>query len=266
MKKFLVLIDFTPTSEIALNQAIQSAILQGGDITLLHVLGQFQGNNKEAALEKMATHVKQAEGAGVVAKAEVAVGSLFKTVADFVSEQGIDLVFVGTHGVKGIKQTLFGSNIYKLVKGLSAPALVVNDQSAIVNGGFKRVLLPVSPHDEFLAKVQQVSALLANGGEMVIFAIMKPGAQLDEATKRNVEGSQAYLNEKGIANRYEEVNTDRFTVGYANETLRFVQEMDVDLIAILTRVSAENQAFGKLDKEGMLLNDLGLPVFCSNQG
>lgn len=265
MKKYVVLIDFTPTSERALQQAIASAKSHNAELILLHVLGRFQESKKAATIEAMAEMVKQAEAAGLSAKAEVVIGSLNAEVADFVSDHGIDMVFVGTHGVHGLKQNLFGSKIYKLVKGLTAPALVVNDKSAVVAGGFKKVLLPVSPHEEFIHKVKQVAVLLAEAGEMVIFAIKKPGADIDEVSSQNVQAAKAYLEEKGIPNRYEVVETDRFALGYARETLRFVQQMDVDLIAIMTRVSVENQAFGKLDKEGMLLNDLGLPIFCSNE-
>jgi nucleotide-binding universal stress UspA family protein len=265
MKKYVVLIDFTPTAAIALQQAIASAKLQQAELILLHVLGHFQDNKKADTLAAMAEQLKQAEAAGITAKAEVVLGNLYDEVANFIRDHAIDLVFVGTHGMHGIKQTLFGSNIYKLVKGLSAPALVINDKSVVQPGGFKKVLLPVSPHEEFLVKVQQVSHLMAAGGEMVLFAVMKPGVNLDEPTSRNVQAAKQYLDEKGIPNRYEVVDANHFTLGYARETLRYVQDMDVDLIAIMTRVSVENQAFGKLDKEGMLLNELGLPIFCSNQ-
>lgn len=265
MKKYVVLIDFTPTAELALQQAIATAKPHNAELILLHVLGRFQESKKAATIEAMAEMVKQAEAAGLSAKAEVVIGSLNTEVADYVSDNRIDMVFVGTHGVHGLKQNLFGSKIYKLVKGLSAPALVVNDKSTVVSGGFKKVLLPVSPHEEFFSKVKQVAQLLADAGEVVLFAIKKPGADIEVATSENVESAKTYLDEKGIPNRYEVVDTDRFTLGYARETLRFVQEMDVDLIAIMTRVSVENQAFGKLDKEGMLLNDLGLPIFCSNE-
>lgn len=265
MKKFVVLIDFTSTSEIALHQAIASAKGQGTSLVLLHVLGHFQEAKRNSALSALEALAAQAQAAGLSAKAEVLVGDLYSDVADYVRDHAIDMVFVGTHGIQGLKQTLFGSNIYKLVKGLTVPALVVNDKCKVVEDGFKKILLPVAPHEEFLVKVTQAQVLLAKEGSIVLFAIMKPGINLDEPTSRNLQKAKAYLDAHGVNYSYETVDATHFGLGYARETLEIVQNMDIDMIGILTRVSVENQAFGRMDKEGMLLNDLGLPILCSNQ-
>ena len=265
MKKFIVLIDFTPTAEIALQQAIATAKGKGAKLTLLHVLGHFQEKKRSTTLEALLPLVQQATAAGLEANAEVIVGDLYTEVADYVRDNAIDMVFVGTHGIQGLKQTLFGSNIYKLVKGLQAPALVVNDKCKVMEGGFRKILLPVAPHEEFLVKVKQAQGLLHPDGSIVLFAIKKPGINLDDATSKNLAQAKAYLDESGIAYSFEAVDATHFGLGYARETLAIVQNMDIDMIGILTRVSVENQAFGRMDKEGMLLNELGLPILCSNR-
>ena len=65
---------------------------------------------------------------------------------------------------------------------------------------------------------------------------------------------------------YEHVSQEAtgFSVGYARQTIDYAEKGDIDLISIMSNISHVNSYFGKVDKENILLNKPGIPVFCAN--
>jgi hypothetical protein len=174
------------------------------------------------------------------------------------------MAVVGTHGIAGIRLSFLGSSIHKLVKELPIPTLVINEKSRIIEGGFSKVMMPVAPHKEYLNKVKQTIDVLAPGGLIVIFAIIKPGISLSTLVNQNTDAAKDYLDQRGVRWEYKEVDSDRYSIGYAKQTLAEMQAENMDLISIMAQVSQENSLFGKMDKESMLLNELGIPVLCAS--
>jgi len=264
MQNILTLFDFTSTSEKALNQSIALAKLHGSKVTLLHIADFYADDEKIKLKEKLEVYSKQIEEEGLESAVIITQGTLIKEVSYVVNTLNPDLVIVGTHGKKGIKQTLFGSTIYKMVQDIPANTLVLNDDSKIVQGGFKKILLPVAPHSDYLLKVKAAKNLIAENGMMVIFALVKPGTDLDKKILKNVADTKEYLDKHEIRWSYFSEDSTKYTLGYSKETLELVSGMNMDLISIMTRVSDENQSFGKMDKENLLLNKQGMPILCAN--
>ncbi|NND94006.1 MAG: universal stress protein [Flavobacteriales bacterium] len=262
MKHILVLVDFTDTADIALDQAIAFAKEQNALITTCHIAGA--NTDKDSLMTEMRSYAERAESQGVENKVLIGHGDFFDEVGSIIDRLGPDLIVVGTHGKHGIKQNLFGSAIHKLVKEAKAPTLVVNDHSKVSPKGYRKVLMPVAPHKDYLVKVEQTCQVLADDGEIVIFALLKPGVPLDEDIISNVEATKKYLDGRGVSYVYQEEDSDRYSVGYSKETISYVQKQDMDLISIMANVSDRNQLFGKMDKENVLLNELGIPVLCAN--
>lgn len=262
MDHILVLVDFTDTADIAMDQAIALAKEQSASITICHIAGS--NDQKESLLKELQSYGERAEAHGVEHHVLLGQGEFFAEVGSVIERVGPDLIVVGTHGKHGIKQNLFGSAIHKLVKEIHAPTLVVNDHSKVAPHGYKKVMMPVAPHKDYLVKVEQTCKILADDGQIVIFALLKPGVPLDEEILRNVEETKKYLDEKGVSYVYQEENSDRYSVGYSKETMAYVHRQDMDLISIMANVSDRNQLFGKMDKENVLLNELGIPVLCAN--
>ena len=67
---------------------------------------------------------------GVAVEAYCAVGRPWTVVRDAVRHRGADLVIVGNRGVSPIKRTLLGSNADRVLRTVSAPALVVHASDA----------------------------------------------------------------------------------------------------------------------------------------
>ena len=264
MKNIFVLVDFTDTSNIAIDQAISLAKEHGSRITICHIAGTHRDEHTDVLKEELAPFVKRVKESEVPVELAMDFGDLNTSVQDIVAQKKPDLVVVGTHGREGVKQELFGSNIYKLVRGIPGPTLVVNDNTKVHSGGFKKIMLPVAPHSDFLVKVEQTCNVISKDGVVIIYAIIKPGVPLDDEIIKNVENTKKLLDERGVKWEYMEDESNRFSVGYSSQTLESMKKEEMDLITIMANVSNRNLHFGKMDKENVLLNDQGLPVLCAN--
>ncbi|NNC83583.1 MAG: universal stress protein, partial [Flavobacteriales bacterium] len=222
MKNILVLVDFTETADIAVKQALQFAQRDSAAITFCHI-AQSKDDGSEALIKELQPYGDQAQSLGLDYNIMIGHGDLFDEVEAIVSKVGPDLIVVGTHGKHGIKQNLFGSAIHKLVRHIPAPSLVVNDHTRVIEGGYKKVMMPVAPHEDYLVKVEQTIDLMAPDGEIVIFAILKPGVPLDEEILRNIEATKKLLEERGVKYSYQEEDSDRYSIGYSKETLAHVR-------------------------------------------
>jgi hypothetical protein len=212
----------------------------------------------------MQPYVDRAEAAGLVNRVIVGYGDLNSEVNHIVSKLKPDLVVVGTHGKQGIRQNLFGSAIYKLVRKIPTATLVISDHVKLVEGGYKKVMLPVAPHPDYIEKVKQTCDLVDKDGKICIFAIIKQGVPLDDMILKNIEAAKVEMDARGVKWEYLETESDVYSIGYSKETLENVAKSDMDLISIMTYVSSQNKHFGKMDKENVLLNKQGLAVLCTN--
>ena len=59
-------------------------------------------------------------------KTMVVAGDPSEEVLNYISEHGIDLVVMGTHGRKGLDKIIFGSVAERVVKAAPVPVMVVN--------------------------------------------------------------------------------------------------------------------------------------------
>jgi nucleotide-binding universal stress UspA family protein len=263
MKKLLVFVNFTDASQRALEQAISIGKYCGASLTLCYI-SESPAEKDPEWMERLLPYKQFSDSKGVASEIILEHGSLYQTATKTANRIKPDLVLVGTRGKDGFDMGIFGSAIYKLVREIPFASLVLHANSQVVEGGYKKVMLPVSPHEGFLKKVKETCKVLAPDGVIVIFALIKPGITLEAKTRKNIEATQSYLNERGVKNEYMELSTDKRTMGYAPQTLEKMKGYGMDLISIAADVSQRNKHFGKMDKEDILLNEMGIPVLCTN--
>ena len=126
-----------------LDEAIRIARISGGRIRVVHVLDQMQfasglefctadvlGVLQEAAAEIVGAAKARVEASGVPVDAQVS-ETLSGTVADVVVEQarqwGADLIVIGTHGRRGVRRLMIGSDAERIVRMAPVPVLLVRD-------------------------------------------------------------------------------------------------------------------------------------------
>jgi len=67
----------------------------------------------------------QAEDAGVTAETAIETGIVHRSIVDYVDNEDIDLVVMGTHGRTGVGRFLLGSVAEKVIRTADAPVMTV---------------------------------------------------------------------------------------------------------------------------------------------
>jgi len=144
-KRILVATDGSNLSKKAVNSAISMAALCGAELVAVKVTPRYPQSYFEGSLSLSQTEVSKIEKQwaqasqaqlDAVAKSAKAKGVSVKTVvvkADIVSDaliatakkQKVDLIVMASHGRKGIKRLLLGSETQQVLTHASIPVLVL---------------------------------------------------------------------------------------------------------------------------------------------
>lgn len=129
-----IAIDFSGNEQ----KIIQSALTQGGksaSYTLIHVVesaaARYLGKNTmdyETQLDKdnLNLYQKKLEEHGYKANLLIGFGDPASEIIKMISEQDIDLLVLGAHGHKGIKDLVFGTTVDAVRHNIQIPLLIVN--------------------------------------------------------------------------------------------------------------------------------------------
>jgi nucleotide-binding universal stress UspA family protein len=146
--KILVPVDGSETSIAGLEEAIQIAKLVGGKVRILHVVNELiidyafgSGLYANTVIESM-----RSDGQKVLNQAEalarqkglepegVMIESIGGPAAQFIVEQAkewpADLIVMGTHGRRGLRRLALGSDAETVLRGTTAPVLLVHRPAA----------------------------------------------------------------------------------------------------------------------------------------
>ena len=102
-KPIMVTWDFTQKSEFALEHGVSLCKELQTNLVMIHIAK----TDKEARAAKKKMDVLAATTQnknGVVVSAIVPVGNIFTTISDIATEIHAELVFMGTHGMKGMQK------------------------------------------------------------------------------------------------------------------------------------------------------------------
>ena len=129
-----VAIDLSEMDSKVLSHARTLAQQNSAHLVLIHVVegvgGQIFGKNaydNEARddMKHLEGHAKQLRTSGLEVQAVLGFGRISKEIVRIADEQKIDLLVMGAHGHRGIKDIIFGTSITKVRHGLKIPVLVV---------------------------------------------------------------------------------------------------------------------------------------------
>jgi len=142
--QILVPIDGSPTSNRALEEASQLALLCGAQVRLLHIVGPvghvrgFARPDAPAAPELDKTKKdgqalleaarEQLAGVGVKVDTELLENrdaSVARLVVEYASDWGASLIVLGTQGKHGIERMLLGSDAEQIARYAAMPVLLV---------------------------------------------------------------------------------------------------------------------------------------------
>jgi nucleotide-binding universal stress UspA family protein len=156
MKKILVPCDFSKPAINAYRFALDIAAKSKGTVQLIYVIelpvlhdtmlmpvlnfeDQLLKDLKERTTSqfKKLTDKYNSEGVKVTWRVEFGVPS--RTILDYVSAAGIDLIIMGSHGANGLREYFIGSNAEKIIRRSPVPVLIIKNY---IKGEVKNIVFP----------------------------------------------------------------------------------------------------------------------------
>ena len=147
-KKILVPIDGSPASNLGLNEAIKLAKDQGAKLRLFHLVDEYVAVSSTDGVVLDTGDLLEAlrqGGKKIIEKAEamarrngltpesVMLESFGGRAADFIVQQakkwGADLIVLGTHGRRGVKRLVMGSDAEQVIRTTRIPVLLVRSKA-----------------------------------------------------------------------------------------------------------------------------------------
>lgn len=253
--------DFSETAQKAVDQAVLLAKIMSENLTLVHISGENSQHDAGQKLEQLCEEISRTNGvnAGYVIQKEQ---DLTEDISRVIEKEAPRYTVIGTHGVKGIAQHLFGARILNIIRPLTMPSLVLQRESA-TQAVFKRILLPVDDIDGFDVKVGSAAEFAKLfDSEVLLYAIHHPMCDRNRVME-HIALSRNVLSAAGI--RFTEFEEDPtvFSAGMAKQTLQFAQAQKADLIVISLAETVNKGQLNKADCERILNNEHHISVLCT---
>ncbi len=255
----LVPTDFTVVGGYALDHAVKVAKTMNNDITLLHIVKDEQ---EIPAAEKKCHELADEAFTKHYVKPHVMVraGSIFTSISEVAGEVDANLVIMGTHGIKGM-QKLTGSWALKVIVGSKVPFVIV--QEPPTSGKFEKVVFPVDFRKENKEKNHWVNYLAKYyKSKFLIYKQDIKDRVFKNRVMSNLAFTRKYLESKNIDY---EIHTAPGKKKFSTETIQFAQQVNADLILIMTTrgIGLTDYMLGA-EEQKIIANSARIPVMCIN--
>ncbi|RXQ87613.1 universal stress protein [Ancylomarina salipaludis] len=248
--------DFSEYSKLALDHALFYAYQTNLKVCLIHIVRRESDIGKiEAKLQREVDHIYHTRGKRV--DMMVRVGSVSSGLKAAAIEISAEVVFIGTHGVRGI-QNYVGSHVLKTITNSVIPFVIV--QAPREKHRRFTLVCPIDSRKECKEVLYWVTYLARLFGANI--SLVYPEYKMPEKrlkTKANVNFSKNYL--RGLRMIYDEVKLD--AKGFNNAIINYAKEKQADLILTITNRQPKVQNYFFVDKiQYLLANKEKIPVLC----
>jgi nucleotide-binding universal stress UspA family protein len=264
--KIIVPTDLTAAAAKALQQATILARKTRSSITLLHVIDKKSAAEEEVkkTLEHEAEEIRAKTG--IACEVLIREGNLFEVVSYVACEKDYDLMVIGTHGIKGMKQLFFGADIIRLIIKIPFPVLVVQEESPLVES-FRKIVLAVSSHCIFQSAIDAILHLAEiDPLEVHLYSIYRAGYPWSDQLIKNIEEAIARFQANQVPLVRIKEDQTVYSLGYAKQTVKYAKSVNADAFCMITIPTEESHYFAQTDKETLLFNDSNIPVLCVGGG
>jgi nucleotide-binding universal stress UspA family protein len=274
----LVPTDFSEVAHNALGHALKIADVYKNEITLVNIqddgglFGLFGGSSDKMELIKDAIDMKmdklisdaKVQYPNIVINKRVDYGKIYKVISEIATEENFDSIIMGTNGASGLQQ-ITGSNASRVINYAKVPVVVVKDQP-IGTLGYQKIVLPIDLSRESRQKVSW-AIHLAKKFNSTIHVIYENSTR-DEVKNRiyaAVNQTQDLLSQNNANYIVRGLDEDKYPDSFAEDTLAYANEIQADLIMIMTQQEKGFSEFLLGSYAQQIVNHTSkVPVMCIN--
>lgn len=270
IRQILTPVDFSETSQQALDHAIFMAKIFNAKLFLVHIieesgyrfeLGEMSQLNDKI---KILSHKKLDEFADTIHKEQgiykpevlIASGNIAAQIIETADRIKADIIVMGTHGISGFAEFFIGSNAYKVVTQAACPVLTV--QKHATRKGFQNIVLPVDDSHTSRQKVKHAAELAKHYGAVVHVVELMPDKEPD--TLHKFEAIRKQVNEYLDANEIPKKNKQLVGDNFAKLAMKYANDNECDLIMIMTEQDESLTGFIVGPTAQQVVNHSQIPV------
>jgi nucleotide-binding universal stress UspA family protein len=273
----LVPLDFSEVAQNALGHALKVADVYKNEVTLLHIMdeGNFIGNlfggNNNAELVKEAIDMKLDKMIAEANKQYPNVkinkltesGKIYKVIANIANDGNYDSIIMGTNGASGLQQ-ITGSNASRVINYAKVPVVVVKEKS--IGNGYEKIVLPIDLTRESRQKVRW-AVHVAKKFNSTIHVIYENTTNEEFRNRIHavINQTQDILDTNGAKYILRGLEEDKYPDSFAEDTLAYANEIDADLIMIMSQQEKGFNEFLLGSYAQQIVNNGGrIPIMCIN--
>ena len=260
MKKIALLVDFTGVCQLAMEHAALIARQSLCQLVLLHVAPA----NKQAEDKEIKNRIRDfaeiLDKEGVPFAVQVDYGDFFSIIGESINKLNVDIIVVGTHGIKGINQDFVGSAVLRLIRLLNIPALIVQGHCQTPHEGYLNILIPLLgklKNPESITKVNNFASVF---NSKIHFLGFYNQENKSVVVQQNEEFSKV-MKDAGFETGVEVEESSVYTSSYSKSIVQYADIEEIQLIVMMI-YDADEGYFNDYDKENILLNRLGKAILC----
>ncbi len=273
----LVPTDFSEVANNALGHALKIADVYNNEITLINIqdeggiFGLF-GNHDKMELVKEAVNTRMDK---VIAEAKekypnvkinkrIEVGKIYKVITEIAEEENYDSIVMGTNGASGLQQ-IIGSNASRVINYAKVPVVVVKEQP-MGQAGYQNIVLPIDLSRESRQKVTWAIHLAKKFNSTI--HVIYENTTNEEFKNRifaAVNQTQDILEQNNANYIVRGLDQDKYPDSFAEDTLAYANEIQADLIMIMSQQEKGFSEFLLGSYAQQIVNHSGkVPVMCIN--
>lgn len=257
--KVLVTWDFTAKADIAFQHALAVNNRYPCDITLLNIV------KREEDIKKVEVDIKE-DISALKGKYKyepdyiIKEGSIYTTISEVVNSLGVDMVFMGTHGIKGF-QKIIGSHALKVVLKSRAPFIVVKEPPK--DDLFNKIVVPVTYRSENKEISKWIDFLHKHfNPKFLMFKRVEKDIKFKHGIENNLIFAKKYMKVRNI--EYETTVAPGKQKFY-KETIEYANQNNADIILVMTTrgIRLMDFMFGA-EEQNYMDNKYQIPVMVTN--
>lgn len=255
----LVTWDFTEKNEYALEHAKKASEILHCSIGLVHIVKK---ENEVHAAEERIRGVIAAKYSDMSPAPKIIVrdGNIFSTITELANEMYAIMVFMGTHGIKGM-QKFFGSWALKVIAHTKVPFIVVQDKPK--SNLYRKIVVPVTFRKENKESINWITYFAKNfRSHFHLFKAKHSDPNFVKGIDSNIYFLTKYFTSKGISFDIEEAQE---ASDFVLQTTKYAKDIDADsiLLVVTKDIGFADYVLGA-HEQYLIANEALLPVICIN--